>query len=410
MRPCAVLLAAAVLCAAADEWQARYERGLELLKAGRALEAQQEFQAVLAQAPSVRDPVALFNLGTVALESGDARSAVSYLEKASAAQPRDPVTLKSLIGAYLSAGQPAAALQKADQLLALGEPDPKFLIETGEMLSRAGHLSHAVLFYRAAGKEQTGASGFYANLLAEADAQIQRDREAVAQLQKLVAAEPRNPAHTFRLGLEWIKLGQFERAYDLFRPAVTGHKSPEIRPPEIQLGYALACYFTGRNEEAEKSYLELVRLSPGSDQPYFALGNFYADTGRTAEAVRAFRRASARNPSNYLNAYMCGVSLFRAQSYAQAETSLRTALKLNPQHADSYFWLGKIRLLEGDREKALEAFERAAKLEPKHPGAHYQRALLYAQMGEKQKSEEAFEIQRQLNAQLHKGLVALRMP
>jgi hypothetical protein len=31
-------------------------------------------------------------------------------------------------------------------------------------------------------------------------------------------------------------------------------------------------------------------------------------------------------------------------------------------------------------------------------------------MGEKRKSEEAFEIQRQLNAQLHKGLVALRMP
>jgi len=37
-------------------------------------------------------------------------------------------------------------------------------------------------------------------------------------------------------------------------------------------------------------------------------------------------------------------------------------------------------------------------------------ALLYARLGEKAKSQEALEIQRQLNAQLHKGIVALRMP
>ena len=45
-----------------------------------------------------------------------------------------------------------------------------------------------------------------------------------------------------------------------------------------------------------------------------------------------------------------------------------------------------------------------------HLGAYYQLGLLYARNGEKEKSKDAMEMQRQLNAQLHKGLIALRMP
>jgi tetratricopeptide (TPR) repeat protein len=406
MFPALLVVLSAAACLGADEWRSHYEKGLELFRGGRPIEAQQEFQAVLAASPAIEDPLVLFNLGTIALESGDGRTAVAYLEKAAALQPEDPVTLKALIAAHLSAGQAMPALQTADRVLALGPSDTNLLLETGEMLSAAGHVSHAVQFFHAAQKGQTGSSAFFTKLLTEADAQIRRDREKVDQLTQLVKAEPRNPTPVLMLGLQWIKLGQFERAYALLQPALVTFE----KAPEILLGYALACYFTGRNDDAEKTYKELVKRSPASDQPYFALGNFYADTGRPEEAVVAFRKAAAKNPSNYLNPYMCGVSLFRTQAYAPAETSLRAALKLNPKHADSYYWLGKIGLLRGDQGKALQSFEMAVKLEPKHAGAYYQLALLYARMGDKQKSEEALQVQRQLNTQLRKGLVALRMP
>jgi tetratricopeptide (TPR) repeat protein len=116
------------------------------------------------------------------------------------------------------------------------------------------------------------------------------------------------------------------------------------------------------------------------------------------------------NPKNYLNYYMHGAALFRCQSYSEAAASLRMALKLNPTHADSNFWLGKIYLLRDERAKALQAFERTVELEPKHIGAHYQLALLYGRLGQKEKSQASLEIQRQLNTQLHKGVVAVRMP
>ncbi len=78
--------------------------------------------------------------------------------------------------------------------------------------------------------------------------------------------------------------------------------------------------------------------------------------------------------------------------------------------AEGKSWLGKIHLLQAEKEKALECFERAVKLDPKHLGAYYQTGLLYARNGEQEKSRDAMEMQRQLNAQMHKGLVALRMP
>jgi tetratricopeptide (TPR) repeat protein len=107
---------------------------------------------------------------------------------------------------------------------------------------------------------------------------------------------------------------------------------------------------------------------------------------------------------------MLGVVQFRLQNYRESAASLEKALQLNVSHADSNFWLAKIHLLKGEQKQALECLERTVKLEPKHLGAYYQLGLLYARNGEKEKSKDAMEMQRQLNAQMHKGLVALRMP
>ena len=105
------------------------------------------------------------------------------------------------------------------------------------------------------------------------------------------------------------RLQEFSRRFELLKPAVA--RFP--RSSEIRLAYALACYFTGRNDLAEQAYLQLVQMQPNSDQSHFALGNFYADAGRLEEAAASFRRAIGKNPGNYLNHYMHGVALFRCQ-------------------------------------------------------------------------------------------------
>lgn len=400
-----LFLASAIFCQ--ESFKTRYELGLQLLEQGKYLEAQESFKSGIAENPG--SPEIHNGLGLVALQTGEPRSAVTSFERALALRPDDGKIIFNLISAYLASNQPVAALQKADQLLASRAADPALYLQTGELLSRFGHVSHAVQCFRAAEARGKKAPGVYLaveKLLIEANAQIERDRADINRLESLLQSNRSRPEPYFQLGLMWIKSGQFSRSLELLAPVVA--KFPNSA--EIRLAYALACYFNGQNEKAEAAYKRLVRMEPESEQTHFALGNFFADVGKLEDAAESFRRAASKNTRNYLNQYMLGVVQFRLQNYSESAASLQKALHLNGSHADSYFWLGKIHLLRDEREKALESFERAVKLEPKHLGAYYQLGLLYARDGQKEKSKDAMEMQRQINAQLHKGLVALRMP
>ena len=57
---------------------------------------------------------------------------------------------------------------------------------------------------------------------------------------------------------------------------------------------ARQAYETGRWDVAEGYYLQWMRLKPADDQPWFELGNLYAEQGRLASAERAYREALRR--------------------------------------------------------------------------------------------------------------------
>jgi aspartate beta-hydroxylase len=100
-----------------------------------------------------RDPAngrAAFSLGIHALQRGDARTAVSLLEKAQAAFPNDPFTLLTLSKARADAGDVAGETQAIDAALAV---DPYFvpaLLAKAQRFQRLGAAPTAAMFYRAA--------------------------------------------------------------------------------------------------------------------------------------------------------------------------------------------------------------------------------------------------------------------
>lgn len=59
---------------------------------------------------------------------------------------------------------------------------------------------------------------------------------------------------------------------------------------------------TGRNSEAEKWFLESIRLTPDQSNVYSNLGSLYGMTGRPTEAEKMFKKAVMINP-NYIEAY-----------------------------------------------------------------------------------------------------------
>lgn len=346
-----------------------------------------------------------------ALNEGDNATAVQKFNVLVKENPAEPEAHLGLIAAYLKTGKIALAQEHVKQVLALPSADFLVLMHLERLLVQVGQLQAGIEVLKAAEQRAPPTvhgedrSVYFEKLLAAAYSEAQRNDEAVKALQQAIQEQPNNGENYYRLVLILIRTGRLAEAYDLALHARFKFSDSS----EITLSYALACFFSGHNQDAERAYRQLVAMEPDSDEAYFAEGNFYQDENRTAEAAQAFATATQRNPQNYLNFYMFGVAQFKLENLTRADLALRKALSLNPRHADSWYWLGRINLRLGKKDEAFTDLNKAITLEPRHLSAHYQLGLLYAQRGDQPRSKEMFRIWRELNGLAEHNVVAEKM-
>lgn len=95
-------------------------------------------------------------------------------------------------------------------------------------------------------------------------------------------------------GCAMVPLGDVE---PVVRPPVANPDraapAPPTRPAFVE-ERARQAYETGRWDVAEGYYLQLTRLKPKDANPWFQLGNLYAEQGRLDSAERAYREALRR--------------------------------------------------------------------------------------------------------------------
>lgn len=346
-----------------------------------------------------------------ALDDGDAPTAVQKFRLLVQEEPAQAEPHVGLIAAYLKIGQTVLAHEQVKQILSLADVDFHVLMHLDHLLVQAGQVQLGIEVLKAAERRAPPTingedrSLYFEKLLAALYSESQRNDEATEALRRAVQEQPNAPESYYRLILMLIKTGRLAEAYELALKSRS--KFPDS--DQITLCYALACFFSGHNEDAEKAYRQLVAAEPDSDEAYFAQGNFYQDLNRPVQAADAFATASRKNPQNYLNFYMYGVALFKLGKLTEARAALSKALSLNTRHPDCWYWLGRIDLRMNKREDAFADFNKAIMLEPRHLSAHYQLGLLYAQRGDEEKSKEMFRIWRQLNGLAEQNVVAEQM-
>ncbi|MDD5080213.1 MAG: tetratricopeptide repeat protein [Candidatus Omnitrophica bacterium] len=105
---------------------------------------------------------------------------------------------------------------------------------------------------------------------------------------------------------------------------------------------------------------------PGNDGEYAALGIFYRDKGKFAEAEDAFSKAMELNPRNY-RAYIEQGWICRVQGrFSEAEGLLNKAIGLDPANDGPYMELGWIYRIQGKFPEAEAAFRKAIEINPKN--------------------------------------------
>ncbi|MGH7150796.1 MAG: tetratricopeptide repeat protein, partial [Planctomycetota bacterium] len=130
---------AAALPAQAD---APFERGLALLKAGRALEAAEALESAAASRPS--DPAVLYYLGNARLRAGDAERAFAVLERSVALAPDNAAAQLSLAQAAGALGEFGRAEAALDRAARLDPGRPRPVDERGRLALRRYQYGEAV--------------------------------------------------------------------------------------------------------------------------------------------------------------------------------------------------------------------------------------------------------------------------
>jgi arylsulfatase A-like enzyme/tetratricopeptide (TPR) repeat protein len=112
-----------------------------------------------------------------------------------------------------------------------------------------------------------------------------------------------------------------------------------------------------------------------------ALGIAYGQSGKDAEAVAAFQRVLATDPTNGIALQNIGTIRLRQNNIKEAEVYVRRALDADPSLANAYTTLGVIFQRTNHMDNAIESWRRAVEIDGTEFDALYNLTLALAQRG-----------------------------
>jgi len=175
------------------------------------------------------------------------------------------------------------------------------------------------------------------------------------------------------LGLVLHNQGVYLPAEEEFQLAFSLSKNPEERSSTLT-SLGITYMRQGKNQEAEKKFLESIRSGVTSPYVYYALGFLY--TYQSTPGVGSFKDEQER--------------LDRARFFYQRAT------ELNPYYIQAFFELGQLELKRENVDGAVAAYERVLDLSSGIPSSITQKVLadlaeMYFQKGEIYFSSREFE-------------------
>lgn len=200
--------------------------------------------------------------------------AIEYFERARAICPRDPQISLGLAEAYDKGHQPDRAMQTYLQVLKLHPNDAQIQFSIGRLLEEQGKLDDAIARYKLASRANPHFLSPKLNLIhcyelrgehaKTADAARADFLAAMAELNEVIAQDPRNFAAVFDAGTILYKMKDFPHAEQAFQAAV--RLDPNSADAWDRLGIVRASQGKQRLSEAVFDFDRAVRLRPDDTQ------------------------------------------------------------------------------------------------------------------------------------------------
>jgi tetratricopeptide (TPR) repeat protein len=221
-----------------------------------------------------------------------------------------------------------------------------------------------------------------------AEAQSGRNADAVVRLSEAFD-KVHEPSLRMATGRQLFSL--LMEAGNLDRAASVIGQMQQIDPANEDVLYAEHQVYS---LQANKAFLSLAQLAPGSARMYELQGDEMAQIGNVPGAITAYRLAIQRDPHLSGVHFALGEALSASHSpadQAQAEAEYRKAIADNPQDERAECRLGNIELKRANLQTAALDFKRAVQLQPGDPDANEGMGEVLVEIGSNREAVTYFQ-------------------
>lgn len=298
--------------------------------------------------------------------AGLARAALpAYAQTSSSGSP-DIVHLSRQAEIDLHEQRPSQAVEEYQKILAIEPDNVSALSNLGLAYYMQGNFPLAAKEFNLALHHNPDLWNIVA-LCGLSEAQSGQDKDARVHLE---AAFQHVQDSSLRLAVGKQLFGIEFESGDLNQAADLVVQLQQLAPKNVDVLYAAHQVFSLL---ANRAFLAVARLEPGSARMFQLWGDRMAELGDTEGAVVAYRMAVQRNP-NLSGAHVAlADALSSSRSAAEralVESEYQKALEINPLDERAECKLGDIAFHRSDYEGAAHRYKRALQLQPGDPEAN----------------------------------------
>ena len=166
-------------------------------------------------------------------------------------------------------------------------------------------------------------------------------------------------------------------------------KSPHLE--RVQANYGTALFESDQPDEAEKAYLEAIKINSKNYITYFNLARIYDETGRNKKALKYYS-ASLRRNKKYKNAWRRqGYLLYSLGDRTNGLNCLYQAWELDKYDPETNSMLGNVLYQEGKIKGALFHLGKALEIDPLNVNANITMGLISMDAKDYKNAEKLFQ-------------------
>ena len=177
--------------------------------------------------------------------------------------------------------------------------------------------------------------------------------------------------------LKRLESGKYEQAEKIYWQII--EQNPNHAEAYKNLGNAL--FNQGKLEEAQACYKQVLILDPNYDIAYYHLGYAFHQQGLFEEAIAYYQQYLTLNPRDSTAYYNMGIVFHKQSRFEEAIASYEQALTLNPNSYEASNNLGAALEMQGKVDEAISCYQKFLTLKPNDARAYYNLGRAFQSQG-----------------------------